>query len=102
MDRGSGGGGALRRCGTTREQGLQAPAVRLGRCGEMRCKSGRAVRTPHKRAVLLVTALRRMSGQGGVDWTERIGGGGELRACSATRGHEQAPAVGLGQGGQVK
>ena len=96
-----GGGGVLRRCGATREQGRQAPAVRLGRCGQVRCRRGRAMRTPHRRAVVPVAAERRVSGQDGVDWTGRCGGVGELKRCGAERGHRKAPALGMGQGGQV-
>ena len=36
---GGGGGGALRRCGGGREQGRQAPAVGLGRGGQVKCRA---------------------------------------------------------------
>ena len=92
-------GGALRRCGDTREQGRQAQAVRLVRCGQEECNDGRAVRTPHRRAMMPVAAVRRVSGQGDVDKTQRCGGGGEQQRCGATRGaRSAAPAMGLGQG----
>ena len=101
----SGGGGALRRrCGATREQGLQAPAVRLGRGGEIRCRRSRAVRTPHRRAVVLVAALRRVSGQGGVRLEPAVW---RRRRAAALRRYTQASAsagcgAGTGQSGELK
>ena len=100
----SGGGGALRRrCGATREQGLQAPAVGLGRGGEIRCRRSRAVRTPHSRALVPVAAASGVPGQGGLDrtvWRRR-------RAAAALRRYTQASAsagcgAGAGQSGELK
>jgi hypothetical protein len=72
--------------GATREQGLQAPAVGLGRGGEIRCRRSRAVRTPHRRAVVPVTAARCMPGQGCGVWT------GGLAAAAARCGAAALPA----------
>ena len=60
------------------------------------------MRTPHSRAEVQVAAARGVPGEGGVGWTQRCGCGGALRRCGATREQgRQAPAMGLGQSGQV-
>ena len=92
------GGGALRRCGATREQGRQAPAVGLGRGGQVKCRArqSRAHTTQSSCGAGRGWALRARPGRRRLE-RRCGGGGGALRRCGATREQgRQALAVGLG------